>query len=461
MLVPLFLALERATPARAALLAGGWLWASGCLVARWLVHALVGEYGVRAPAAWAFLGLLGLTCAAPLAAAAWAFGRLRPRAGLLGAPCLLAALWTAGEWPRAAAGVPWMLAAHPLAPLPAAYQIADLGGVTAPGFVLVAWQAGLALALARRRARPLVLPSLLAAASLGYGTFRLAGPERGGPQYRIGVVQAAVAQPERFQPGSAARNVRRHAELTRKLAAAGPLDLVVWSETSVDTDLDRAPGLAAQLAALAAGTGVPLVTGTARSQDGRRTNSVVLFTPQEGLAGSYAKQRLVPFSEYDPPLLGWLSPLLAPLSEGEPYVPGELRLLPGPLPLATPVCFEITYPGLLRRFRAAGALLVLNLSNDAWFGRTGYPAMHLAHARFRAVELRSFVVRAANTGISAVIDPAGRILASLPVFEEGTLEAEVAAAGAPPLYARLGDGPVLAIVAALALVAVWRPAPKG
>jgi apolipoprotein N-acyltransferase len=103
----------------------------------------------------------------------------------------------------------------------------------------------------------------------------------------------------------------------------------------------------------------------------------------------------------------------------------------------------------MRRFRAAGAELVLNLSNDAWFGRSGYAEMHFAHAILRAVELRSWVVRGANTGISGFVDPTGRVVAELPVFEEGVVFAEVQAAGAVPFYARAGDIPVLAFLVAV------------
>jgi len=165
----------------------------------------------------------------------------------------------------------------------------------------------------------------------------------------------------------------------------------------------------------------------------------------------------VPFSEYEPRLFRWLEPLVAPLSEGEPYVPGtQATLLRTPrAALAAPVCFEITYPQLLRRFAANGATLVLNLSNDAWFGPTGYAAMHLAHAPFRAVELRTWVVRATNTGISAVVDPAGRVVQRLGLFEEGVLVADVATAGARTAYARFGDGPILALLVAAAAASLF------
>jgi apolipoprotein N-acyltransferase len=97
----------------------------------------------------------------------------------------------------------------------------------------------------------------------------------------------------------------------------------------------------------------------------------------------------------------------------------------------------------VRSLHARGAGLLVNLSNDAWFGRTGYAALHFLHSRFRAVELRTWAVRAANTGISAVIDPGGRVVASLPIFAEGTLHAEVGPALGPTFYARFGDAPVL------------------
>jgi apolipoprotein N-acyltransferase len=268
------------------------------------------------------------------------------------------------------------------------------------------------------------------------------------------VVQAAVPQDQRFQPGSAQRNTERHAELTRRATQRRKLDLVVWSETAVDIDLDETPALRDRLDRLAAELGVPFVTGAPRSEGGLRTNSVVLFAPRRGITESYAKQRLVPFSEYDPSFAAPLARLLGPVVEGEPYVPGTGPFVfrRGPIPFATPVCFEISYPRLMRRFRAAGAELLLNLSNDAWFGRTGYAEMHFAHAILRAVELRSWIVRGANTGISGFVDPAGRVVAELPIFEEGVVFAEVYAAGASPFYARAGDLPVLAFL--LVVIAV-------
>jgi apolipoprotein N-acyltransferase len=212
----------------------------------------------------------------------------------------------------------------------------------------------------------------------------------------------------------------------------------------VDDDLDAHPELAARLQEAAAEIGAPIVTGAPRSAGGRRTNAVVRFDAA-GPAGSYDKQRLVPFAEVDPPGLGFLAPLLGPVTEGESYAEGsDAYVFSGEVPFATPICFEITDPALLRRFHRAGARLVVNLSNEAWFGPSGYPELHLAHAVLRAIELRSWVVRGTNTGISAVIEPSGRVAARLGVGEEGTLVAEVGPGADTTFYARFGSAPCVA-----------------
>jgi len=441
----------------------------GLIVVRWLVHALADEYGVAPAAAWTFTVLLVGAYALVPAAAVALHAALRPRVGPVLAPLVFAALWILGEWLRAGPlRLPWLLAAQPLAFVPPAIQSADLGGMHLPGLAVAAVGGGIGIAAARRDVRALLAPALLAVAAGAYGAWRLApGPApEGAPELAVAVVQASVPQSERFRPGSAARNTMRHVALTMRLLAGHHADLVVWSETAVDEPLDRAPRLEASLRRLVETTGVPLVTGAPLANRGRPTNSVLLFRPGGGPPDVYDKRRLVPFSEYEPRGLAWLSRLLPEVTAGEGYVPGDgLALLrAGGTALAAPICFEITYPHLLRRFRRAGAQLVLNLSNDAWFGSGGYARLHLAHAVFRAVELRTWVVRATNTGISAVLDPRGRVVAELPLFEAGTLVATVHPTDPPGLYTRWGDGPLLALCVAIpcaALAAARRPARPG
>jgi apolipoprotein N-acyltransferase len=457
MIAPIAWSLDALAPRRA--FAFAWLYSTAFALwlCRWLVHALVVEYGVGAAAAWSFASLVIGALALVPATAGTAFAALRP-AGIA-APLVFAALWTLGEWLRGALlGVPWLLAAQTQTRTPIAIQIADLTGQYGVSFVVLAIGAGAGLALRRGDVRLLALPAALAATTLGYGAWRF-GQEFGSAAHaRVGIVQASIPPAERFQADSAYRNVARHAEATRALVAEGALDLVVWSETAVDVDLDKSARVRSSLEALAREIATPLVTGAPRSANGPPTNAVVLFAGDGRLAESYDKQRLVPFSEFDPPGFGWLGALIGPVVEGEPYQPGAAPTVfrAGPIPLSTPICFEITDARLVGRFRAAGAALLVNLSNDAWFGPVGYPEMHLDHAVLRAVELRMPVVRGANTGISALVDAHGRVVASLPAFTEGTLRVEVAAAGDAPLYARTGDAP-LVIALALMAAAGWRP----
>jgi apolipoprotein N-acyltransferase len=445
-LAPLAAALETRGPAAAFALSLAALLAFGVAGAGWLLHALVVEYGVALAPAALFAAVLfafyAAVSAAPLAGAA----ALRPRVGLAGAPVAIAAAWIFGEWLRSEPlATPWLLLGHALAPVPLWLQTADLGGAGAVGFVPALVGAGLGVALARGSARPLLVPALVASAALGYGTLRLASPPTAGA-LRVGVVQASIPPSERFQPGSAARNTALHVVRTRQLVAERPVDLIVWSETAVDDDLDTQPALGRLLAGLADETGAFLVTGAPRTRAGRFENAVVLFAPGRGLVESYAKQRLVPFSESDPWWGAPLVPLVRKVAAGPPYVAGEEATVfrAAGVPFAAPICFEITYPRLMRRFRADGAALVVNVSNDAWFGRTGYAEMHLRHAVLRAVELRTWVVRGANTGISAVIDPQGRVRERLDLFADGALHAEVGRAERLTFYARAGDAPILA-----------------
>ena len=462
MFAPLVAALDRASLHAAFWTTYGFYVASGIAIVRWLVVPMAADYGVAPWRAWLFtLGIVGLYSLVPAAGAAlWA--TLRPRFSAALAPISLASIWVLGEALRAGPlALPWLLSGHAVIPSPAWIQIADLGGATAVGFPVVAVSAGIGIAFSRRSWRPLVVPLLVAASAFSYGVVRLAESHDAGASLRVGVVQASVPPRDRFVPGSVERNLARHLVATRSLLDQGPHDLVVWSETSIDAYLEGAPEVVDALQQFVDDTGVPLVTGAPRNQaPGIYTNSIVLFTPGSSRFEGYDKQRLVPFAEYDPALGSWLDPLIGELMRDEPYTAGtEPRVLrSGPLPLAAPICFEVTYPDEMRRFREGGALLLLNLSNDAWFGRTGFAQLHLGHAQLRAVELRTWIVRGANTGISALIDPTGQLRGSLGVFTEGTLSGQVRAAGPPPIFARWGSDPILALlIAGVALGAMVGP----
>jgi apolipoprotein N-acyltransferase len=270
------------------------------------------------------------------------------------------------------------------------------------------------------------------------------------------VVQANVPPELTWQRTSALTVLRAQLDLTRRAVAAdGKPDLVVWPEMAVQTALDDA-GVGAPLGAIARG-GVPLLLGAPRSERGngiRRDYNSALLLRTDGRTEHYDKRRLLPWSEA-PPLGGTRL-----RSGGDLDVlaftpgdrPGLFRL--GDAALGVSICFEIAYPAFAREAAEAGASVLVNLSNDAWYRGAGGARQHLAQAVFRAIETGLPLVRATPTGISAVVAPDGRVVAAL---DEG--HAGVIAAAVPPplrggtLHDRIGD--LLPLGCALALLGAW------
>lgn len=451
MLAPLAAALWRARPLGAFALAYVYSLAMALAVVRWLVYALAVEYETPAMTAWLVTGGLVAAHALVPALAMAAFAAVRPRLAPALAPLALAALVAFSEWLRAGPlGLPWLLAAHALAPAPWLLQSAELFGASGLSFVAIALSAGIGFALAQRSPGAIVPPVLLGALALGAGAVCGAALREGDP-LRVGIVQASTPQRERWREGSALAHAEEYAARTRELIAdAGALDVVAWPETAIDAVLEHDARLIAAVRREVEASGVAVIAGAQRITSGGVTNSAALVVPRAGLIESYAKQRLVPFAEAEPAWGAPLRPLFASVANKVPYQAGSEAVVFRRLrvPVAAPICFEITYPGLTRRFVTSGARVLFNLSNDAWFGRTGYAEMHGAHAIFRAIELRTPVARAANTGISALIDARGRVVASLGVGARGAIHGELRANAAPTLYARHGDGPALALMAA-------------
>jgi len=168
-------------------------------------------------------------------------------------------------------------------------------------------------------------------------------------------------------------------------------------------------------------------------------NSAFLLT-ERGIAGRYDKMHLVPFGEYVPlsGLIGFVRGWAEFISELEPGT--QTVVFPGPpAPFGVVICYEGIFPELVRDFARNGARLIVNITNDAWFGRTSGPLQHLAMYPFRAVEHRTSVVRAANTGVSAFIAPTGQITQRIPLYERDIVTAAVPLRVVTTLYTRLGD----------------------
>jgi apolipoprotein N-acyltransferase len=295
----------------------------------------------------------------------------------------------------------------------------------------------------------------LAAAPLPFVAFAFAGAALAPPppdltgRPIVRLVQPNAPQSEKWDPDRIVEFYRRQLGYTAAPGEPRP-DLVVWPESAVAWPLDVAEPVLGEIAAAAGGT--PVVLGLNRRADGRWFNSLVVVNDAGEVSQLYDKHHLVPFGEYIP--LGQITRLAGLQSfaarDGYGYSPGpgpRLLDLPGigrTLPL---ICYEAIFPQQIRAAPARPDLL-LQITNDAWFGEISGPFQHLAQARVRAVEQGLPLVRVANTGVSAVIDPAGRVLAAIPLGEAGFLDHAVPAPLPPTLYARLGDFPIFGLIVA-------------
>jgi apolipoprotein N-acyltransferase len=274
---------------------------------------------------------------------------------------------------------------------------------------------------------------------------------------RVGLVQANLGLLEKRT--AVERGHDAHLALTRALLAEGPLDLVVWPETAYARALRGPLPVAGHLvrrglepALLFGGT---LIEDTA---DGpAQTNAALLIEPDGMIRAAYRKNLLIPLAE-NLPGVEHLPALAARLPRAQRFHAADRTpaLALGEHRLSVPICYEIIRPGFVRRMvREGRPQLLVTLANDAWFGDSQEPRIHLQLARLRAIEHRRYLVRATNSGISALVDPTGRVVARTGVLSRETLRGRVAWLDGETLYARLGDwpGPAAAAWLAAALLA--------
>jgi apolipoprotein N-acyltransferase len=451
-LAPLLLALVEVRGRRA--LRAGFI--TGCVSGVGLLYwtALVVRQfgGLPLPAAVAAMLLLAMAVAVLPALFAWIVARWVAGAGL-SALWFAPVAWVATEVVRAYTYFyfPWCLLGYSQADNLVFVQVARFGAVYAVSFLLALTSAGLALAFlerdARRRRRILLAVSgVIVLVSLD-GAQRLAEPVAEKGRVRVALVQASIPQDEKWDPAKAVSNVRKHVALSERAADAGA-KLVVWPESAVPWDVDRNPALLAELRQLTQHRSIELLFGNDdHDLEGDRARSFVgakRLNAEGALDFRYHKIRLVPFGEYVP-----LQPLVtlggrvaakvvdqvSDFTPGSDYAVGAV----GPGRFSASICYEAIFADLFREFAARGAELFVNMTNDAWYGTTSAPYQHFAMARFRAVENGRYLVRAANTGISAVVDPRGRVLEKTALFEPALVVADVPLVAEPTFYTLHGD----------------------
>lgn len=442
-LAPVFWVAVNSPPRTA--LALGWLAGLAFFlpVLRWLNYTFRVYSAIPWPLTWGPVTLLAAYCGLYFGLVALAVAWLARRRGRALALAVAPFAWVAAEWVRGQlfGGFPWAVLGYSQYTHLTVIQIAELGGVWAVSFVLAAANAAVAgaVCLPRRSAAVgLVLAAALVGATLAFGARRLAAPAPPAA-VKIAAMQPAIEQPLKWERSHTEETLRIYGGLTRAAAAERP-DLIVWPETASPTILRQDPALLEALREVAERWQVPLLVGTIDVADTGRPRNTAFLVTAAGIAGRYDKIHLVPFGEFVPlaGVIGFVRGWAEFISELEPGSRTVVFQGP-PAPFGVVICYEGIFPDLYRRFVAGGARLMVNMTNDGWFGRTEGPLQHLGMYPLRAVEHRTAVVRVANTGVSALIEPSGRIVQALGLFERGNLIGDLPLRDGRTLYSRLGD----------------------
>jgi apolipoprotein N-acyltransferase len=453
-LAPLLLLLGSPWPARLGLLHGFAFWVAAI---PWIASTLI-TYGQLAPwLGWLLFLLLAAYLALYWAAFAAIGARLWRRGGwvaLLGLP----ALWVALEVVRdRVSGFPWNVANYAWVDVPGALPLASWVGPWGISFLVVFVNAGVAIAVARRRWQVGALGALVALAVLPIGNRFAHGTARPGAPQAVRLLQPNIANLVHYEPLPVLRNYARLLAMSRQ-ACDVPGALVVWPESAGwPFDYPRDANFKLDVENLV-DLGCPLLFNSAIEEHGGWRNAAFLLTPGGGVSRS-DKRHLVPFGEYVPARK--LFPFIERLARNAgDFSPAErVELLPWQRErLGVAICFEVIFPGEVAESVRRGATSLVTITNDAWFGDSAAPWQHFRAVRFRAAEERRPMLRAAITGVSALVRADGSVAAQLGPFEQGLLRGDlVGAVGLSP-YARWPSlGPLLSVaLAALALVAAWR-----
>ncbi len=356
--------------------------------------------------------------------------------------------WVGAEYLRSFlfSGFPWGLIGYSQYNHLHLIQIADLWGIHGVSFLVVFANSVIFFWLARQMrcewqgrqiGKALVWVSVLALAAvlfitLIYGKIRINSIDRmvsQGESVKVAVIQGNIPQPEKWDERFQEDTLEKYLRMSQTACHAGP-DLVVWPETAAPFYFEYDAAMTERVIRAVRGMECAFLIGAPavalQEEEVFYYNSAYLLGPDGNIQGRYDKVHLVPFGEYVP-LKKWLPfihKMVAQVGEFQTGVPGSV-LKWERAGLGVAVCYEVIFPALCAAMVYNHAGLLVNITNDAWFGKTGAPYQHFSMAVFRAVENRRSLVRAANTGISGFIDPAGRILETTGLFKEAAITRDV------------------------------------
>lgn len=408
-LAPILIACARESSWKRRFLNG---WAAGIVfwfwVCNWIQFVLQDHGGLGVPLSWVSFVLFSILKGLHMAVFATLAGLLmRPRKGVSWAIPAVAALWTGLERTHGTFGFAWLDLGNAGIDIDRAMRLAPFVGVYGLSFLFAMLGCAVALVLLRRPRQELAWIAGVAALAV------LPGP----PPPAQGTETARVVQP----------NVDTEAEFTsasmtalsqqmERLSDAPGVPMIVWPEWPAPFELT--PSFRAYVASIARRSSAFFVfNGVAQSAQGEPLNSAFLVNPEGAIVDRYDQITLVPFGEYVPAPFGWVNRITKETSD---FVPGNRVVVfpAGVHKLAVFICYESAFPDLVRQFPRDGAEVLFNLSNDGYFAHTAAHEQHLNLARMRAAENRRWVLRATNDGLTAMIDPAGRISERLPPYQQ-------------------------------------------
>lgn len=363
---------------------------------------------------------------------------------------MLTLLWVTWEFARARVltGDPWLLIGYALAPYPELIQIADLGGIYLVSFVLAFANSAIAEIIPPARRGEHKGGAVLAAAALlvltlAYGRYRLTQPFPEIPSIPIAIVQGNNNLGSQWKAEHYGKGLDAYLQLSAGAAQQRPA-VLIWPESAVTFFLARALEYQQAIVQLLSASGVDLIVGGPHIEDTdparpQYFNSAFYMTATGGVPQRYDKVHLMPFGEYFP--LRTIELLRRRFERVRYFTPGDdLRLLDTRLgKTAVVICFEAMFPELVRARMNAGAEVLVNLSNDAWLGDNAGPKQHASMTILRAIENRTWVVRATTTGVSMVIDPYGRVREQAPMLAPAVLHSAIVPLRFDTPYKRYGD----------------------
>lgn len=426
--------------------------------------------GLPWPVAVFVTSLLVLYMATYVALASAASAIFIRRFGLVGL-ALSPAAWVAAEYTRGFlfGGFPWIPLGNTMVTLLPIVQLASVTGVYGLSAFVALLNAGFAATtLAAGRTRLFAFAGtvgLIAAVSIWGGQRMATGRLTQGEPVRVGLIQANIAQVDKWNPARAGMIVDRYFQLTRQAVANGA-EFLVWPESATPFNFQDDPG-GERVRALVRQMGRPLLLGSDEFERGtpnRFYNSAFMLDTAGATAAVYRKMHLVPFGEYVPfqRILFFVAPLVEAVSA---FTAGD-RVTMMPVRehmVSTAICYEVTYPSQAREAVRQGSEMLTTITNDAWYGHSSAAYQHFEMAAMRSVEQGRYLVRAANTGVSGIIDPYGRVLIRTDLFETVAVVGEARFVQERTLYARIGDLVALLATALTVLalgVAAWLKAER-